>query len=136
MNVRTEHRAEDVRIEVDLIVGEPASRAGQYARNVYCEQAYGGTEHWLARWLALDVTADAMTARARVATMADDTVQAERFRRYGAALKRALAGEDAMADAIGATAASLSICRAGVGAPPCATASASADRSISEARHG
>lgn len=138
MNGWTECRADEVRIEVDMVVGEMASRAGEYARNVYCEQAYGGTEHWMARWLALDVTADAMAARGRTATMSGDNAMAQQFRHYAEALKRALAGEDVMADAVAGRPVdpSHSTRRADDAAPPCASVSALAGRSYSERRNG
>lgn len=99
MNTWLENRAEEVRIEVDLIVGQPRSFAGEEAKRDYKLAVERGTEHWHAREQAILGAADTLLSRAQVAVFSDPAV-ADRHVVHASRLQKALLRDKPMADAV------------------------------------
>ena len=103
MNTWVENRAEEVRIEVDLIVGLPQSFAGDEAKRDYKLAVERGAEHWHAREQAFLGAAETLLARAQVAVFADPAA-ADRHVVHASRLQKALLKSRPMAQAVSASA--------------------------------
>lgn len=99
MNTWSENRADEVRIEADLIVGEPQSFAGDEAKRNYLLLAERGIQHWHARERALLAAADTLLSRAQGAVFSDP-VLSDMYVREAARLQKAMTKGQPMADAV------------------------------------
>jgi hypothetical protein len=90
MNAWSENRADELRIEVDLIVGMDESFAAQEAKATYLMLVARDVEHWTARDKAMRAAADTLLSRAHVADFRDDIFAAAQWRRQSARLSKAI----------------------------------------------
>lgn len=95
-----ESRAEEVRIEVDLIVEETGSFAGEETKRNYLLLAERGYDHWTCRERGMLNTADTLLARSRAAEVTDPE-SAAKWKRHAMRLWKAYEHGHPMRDALG-----------------------------------